>query len=164
MAARRLLIIMVVLLVLSSVAAALVPPPTERSAPEESEEETAIESEAGDDRRRAAEVVTVRVDAEAQRPELIAVGVGDQVALTVQARAFHEVEIPALGLLQPVEPGAPARFDMLIDRSGSFLVRLAGGGRAIARIEARERARVSRSARSGESRARGRGNRAGRES
>jgi len=158
MAARRLLIIMVVLLVLSSLAAALVPPPTERSSTDEGRETTTARSGPGAPAREG-ELIRARVDADARRAAQISARLGDQLALTVEANAFREVEIPALGLLEPAAPGDPARFDMLVERPGSFLVRLVDGGRAIARIEARGGARVSRSARSGESRGRDRGTR-----
>jgi Flp pilus assembly protein TadD len=160
MAARRLLIVMVVLLVLSSVAAALVPPPGERST-DEAEETTTQKRPAKAGTR--GELVEATVDAETRRPERISVRAGDQLALTVEARAFHEVEIPSFGLLEPAEAGAPARFDLLIERPGSFLVRLGDRGRAIARIDARAGSRLSRSTRSGESKARDRESRGSRE-
>jgi hypothetical protein len=161
MAARRLLIIMVVLLVISSVAAALVPPPTERSTTEDTEEREAARDREGEP---SGELLRQTIEAEAARPERIAARVGDQLALTVNARAFRQVEIPSFGLLEPAEPGAPAHFDILLDRPGSFLVRLLESGRAIARIEARKPARISRSARSAGSRAKSPANREGRES
>jgi plastocyanin len=161
MAARRLLIVMVVLLVLSSVAAALVPPPGERSTTDEAEETTTEKRPAKAGTR--GEFVEATLDAEARRPERISVQAGDQLALTVEARAFHEVEIPSFGLLEPAEAGAPARFDLLIERPGSFLVRLGDRGRAIARIDARAGSRLSRSTRSGESKARDRESRGSRE-
>jgi hypothetical protein len=157
MAARRLLIIMVVLLVLSSVAAALVPPPTERSQPEEEQAPTTTTGRASGGSQRVRQLLAARVEAEARRPARITAHVGDQLALTVEAEAYREVEVPAFGLLEPAEPGAPATFDILVDRPGSFLVRLAASGRAIARIEVRESERISRSARSGGSRAGGPG-------
>jgi hypothetical protein len=159
MAARRLLIIMVVLLVLSSLAAALVPPPTERSSTDEGQKTTTTARSGPGAPGREGELLRARVEADARRPAQISARVGDQLALTVEAKAFREVEVPALGLLEPAAPGDPARFDMLVERPGSFLVRLVDGGRAIARIEARGGARVSRSARSGESRGRDPGTR-----
>jgi hypothetical protein len=155
-AARRLLIVMVVLLVVSSIAAALVPPPTEQS---DEEQLTTTEERTTGDRGRAGELVSAEVDAESDRTAPIAVDVGDQLALTVRADRFREVQIPSFGLLEPATAGSPAKFDILIERPGSFPVRLADAGRAIARIEARKPDRVSRSARSGESQARERGNR-----
>jgi hypothetical protein len=117
MAARRLLIVMLLLLGISTLAAALVPPPerdetpTETSAPPTSR---ARESPQG-------ERVAAQVSAAASgRPDRIRVASGDQLALVVKSPRPAEIAVPAFGLIDFAERGAPARFDILVERSGRF--------------------------------------------
>jgi hypothetical protein len=136
MAARRLLIVMVVLLVLSSVAAALVPPPPESTTT--TDETTTGEGAHQTPKRRTGSLVTARVNAEAHRPERIALAVGDQLSLTVISKSFRQIAVRGLGLLEPAESGSPARFNVLLEGPGSFLVRPLNENRVIARIEVRQ--------------------------
>ena len=77
----------------------------------------------------------VTVDVKGRRVTVVRVEVGDQLPLAVRARKADLVEIPALGLLEPVAPGAPARFDVLAQAPASYGVRLVNADRVIARIE-----------------------------
>jgi hypothetical protein len=119
MAARRLLIVMLVLLGISALAAALVPPPERQregaGSPTSTTEERA-------DRERPGERVEAEVSAAARRPEEVRVSQGDQLALVVETESPAEIAVPDFGLIEFAEPGAPARFDMLIDRDGRFEV------------------------------------------
>ena len=45
------------------------------------------------------------------------------------------VEIEELGKLEPVEPGSPARFEMLLDRRGELRVSLVDAERLIGTVE-----------------------------
>ncbi len=129
MAARRLIVVMIVLLLASSVAAALVPIP--ESADEASTTTTTAPATASGESR----VRTLRADAE--KPETIEVDAGDQLTLEVVGRAHDLVEIPALGELEDVDLGSPARFNLLLDEPGTYAVRLAEAG-LIGRIEVRQ--------------------------
>jgi hypothetical protein len=135
MAARRLLIVMVVLLVLSSVAAALVPPPPESTTTSES---TTTAEGRQSTKRRSGEFISERVSADSGPPSRIRLKTGDQLSLTVTSKAFQQIAVRGLGLLEPAEPGAPARFDVFVDRPGSFPVQALGGGGPVARLNVHE--------------------------
>ena len=49
---------------------------------------------------------------------------GSHVAIRVEAGVAGDVEIPGLGLIQPVAPGTPAVFDVLATRAGRYDVSL----------------------------------------
>ena len=49
---------------------------------------------------------------------------GAHVILRVSARQSGSVEVPALGLIQPVEPDTPALFDLIAARPGRYDVNL----------------------------------------
>jgi hypothetical protein len=55
-------------------------------------------------------------------PPVRRVRTGAHVILRVSAAAPGNVEIPSLGLLEPVAPRAPAVFDLLASRAGRFTV------------------------------------------
>jgi hypothetical protein len=57
-----------------------------------------------------------------ERPPVRRLDVNAHVVLTVSARVAGNVEVPGLGLLQPVSPGAPAVFDLLASRPGRYEV------------------------------------------
>ena len=136
MAARRLLIIMVVLLTISTLAAALVPPPEERGS--SSTTSTATTTTAGED-PSGGELVRaeVTVQGEGARARNIQLHTGDQLALTVPSHTAGDVTIPDFGLIDFSEPGAPARFNILVEEEGRFPVRF--GGKTIATIIATDR-------------------------
>jgi hypothetical protein len=59
-----------------------------------------------------------------ETPPVRQVRTGAHVVLRVSAREPGNVEIPGLGLLQPVSPGTPAVFDLLATRPGRYDVEL----------------------------------------
>ena len=59
-----------------------------------------------------------------ETPPVRQVRTGAHVVLRVSARQPGNVEIPGLGLLQPVSPGTPAVFDLLATRPGRYDVEL----------------------------------------
>ena len=136
MAARRLLIIMLVLLGISTLAAALV---DTRSFREEGTGSTIASetepTEPPDTVPEGSPLEPVVVEVKGERVTVVRVEVGDQLPLAVSARKADLVEIPALGLLEPVAPGAPARFDLLAQEPTSYGVRLVNADRVVARIE-----------------------------
>jgi hypothetical protein len=134
MAARRLVALLVALLVVSTLAAALTAPGPDR---ESQPTETTSEPESGSP--GAGRLIEATLNASTRHPERVEAQRGDQVALTVRSASPGQVEIPAFGLIDDVEPGAPARFNLLPERTGSFDVRLAGSGRPIGRLVVRPR-------------------------
>jgi antitoxin (DNA-binding transcriptional repressor) of toxin-antitoxin stability system len=131
-AARRLILAMLVLLVLSSVLAALVPVERNRLNGESS---TSTTTEAAPP-APSGELVRRTIAADDATPERIGLALGDQLELTVtSAKLADQVEIPAFGALDDVDPDFPARFDLLAVETGSFRVRLTEAGRVIARID-----------------------------
>lgn len=138
MAARRLLILMLLLLVVSTLAATLVPPAQREQT--ETGTDTASRAEHPDaDTGPERRLVTSVVDASERLPERIRLRLGDQLALTVRSGGADQVEIPDLGQIEDVDPDAPARFDLLLDRAGTFPVRLLEAQRVVARIAVRPR-------------------------
>jgi hypothetical protein len=127
-AARRLVIVMVVLLGLSTLAAALVPAPEERGDP-------AAPPERADGRERdpaggwsgyapgAGRVIAARLAISNEPQPDVRVRPGDQLQLLVSGPVGDDIEIPAFGLTETMSADAPARFDILIDRPGTFAVR-----------------------------------------
>ena len=146
MAARRLMIVMLVLLGISALAAALVPT---RESNEETVGSTSTEATGGE--TTAAEPAKTEEEASPTfdikvgggKLPIVPVSPGQRVTLVVRSRTTDQLEIPALGLIEPVAPGAPARFELLIDAEpGDDLgIRLIGEDRVVARIEVRPEAR-----------------------
>jgi hypothetical protein len=131
MAARRLIIVVLVLLGVSTLAAALAPPP------ENGEESTTTTTTAKREHSqpRGGQLVEETIDAQARRPQSVAVPLGDQISLRVKSSRAGQVEIPDLGLLTDVTPTDPAQFDILASSKGSHEVRLLGSERPIAFLE-----------------------------
>jgi hypothetical protein len=121
MAARRLLILMLVLLAVSTLAAALVPP------------QNGDDTTSSNSRTRATESGRA---GEGPKPPGRLVSRTIRVAPHGVARV-NEVAIPALGQLEALTPEAPARFDLLPERTGVFEVRLVEAKRVIGRIAVR---------------------------
>ena len=63
------------------------------------------------------------------------VRVGDVLALTVKGDLLDSVEIADLGKLEPIEPGAAARFEMLLETPGELRVGLVDAERLIGLVE-----------------------------
>ena len=127
MAARRLVMVLLVLLVVSTLAAALVPPPPDGA----DESTTTAPSTTAAERGK---LVRATVSADARRAERVRIGPRDELELRVTSKQFNEVEIPRLGEIDEVDRFAPAVFDLIPGEPGTYPVRLAEGGRVIARI------------------------------
>jgi hypothetical protein len=130
-AARRLIFLMLVLLVASSVAAALVPrverPGDESTTTESTETTTTVEEPAG-------RLVERTLDAEAKKPQTIRVQTGDRLELLVRSPEVAQVSIPSLGLLENAAPLDPARFDLLLEKTGEHAVRVLDRSRPLGEI------------------------------
>jgi hypothetical protein len=127
-AARRLIFLMLALLLISSIAAALAPVRDPGGESTESEPPPVAEEPRGELVRRTIAVAK-------GKPETIELALGDELALTVTARRFSQIEIPGLGELADADPEAPARFDLLPRDPGRYEVRLLDSRRTLGWIE-----------------------------
>jgi len=139
---RRLLVIMAVLLGLTALAASLAPRPPVADpgagAPRSASPTPAPSADAGGGSRRV--VMTVKAD-EGTRPATVRSRPGDVVELTVEGDVLDSVELEGLNEIEPLEPGSPARFEILTDNEGRYPIRLIDAGRRIGRIDVRGAAR-----------------------
>lgn len=148
MAARRLMIIMLVLLAISAGAAALVPT---RDSNEDTVGSTGTDATGGSTATKpeatdppeppvgeqASPTFDIKVGG--RKLPIVPVVLGQQVTLIVRSKLTDQLEIPALGLIEPVAPGAPARFELFPQEAGDLGIRLIGGDRVVARIEVSSR-------------------------
>lgn len=128
MAARRLIAVLVALLLISSFIAALAPPPASEETT--STEQTTTGPVAGSG---GGAVIKQRVGADAGEPVPLEATVGDRLQLVVEVADATPVRIRGLGRSEFGTPLAPARFDLLLRRSGTFAVTV-GEGTAVARL------------------------------
>lgn len=155
MAARRLVIVMLVLLGVSAGLAALVP---ERESDEgtvgssetqtTTEAETTAETETNKESQPAtgaepdsSGVQMAKITVGGRKFPVVPIMPGEQLSLVVNSKIADQVEIPALGLIDAVGPGAPARFELLPEEEGDLGIRLVNEERVVARIEVRSEAR-----------------------
>jgi hypothetical protein len=131
MAARRLIMVLLVMLFISSLVAALVP--MERSS--RSDEDTSTVTEATEQPSDAEARLLVRRIASSAAKQTIRMRLGEQLQLTVAANRPDQVEIPALDLIEPVDLGSPAYFDLLPDQARSYAVRLVEANQRVAKID-----------------------------
>ena len=131
MAARRLLIVMLVLLGISILGGTLLP--TQRARDRTATTETTEEITVRDTLPRG-ELLTRTIEVPAPVQKAIPIHLGDQLLLLVTSKKHDEVEIPKLGLVDAVDPFAPARFDILAVEEGSYPIRLVAADRRVGRI------------------------------
>jgi hypothetical protein len=130
---RRLLVLFAVLLGLTALVTSLAPRPTVRQ-PAQSETTPAPTATPAPERaaggsRRIEETISANPGRARAR---VRARVGDVLALTVTGDdVLDGVEIPELGKLEPIEPGSPARFEMLLERRGELRVSLVDAERLI---------------------------------
>ena len=142
MLGRRLLVLFAVLLGLTALVTSLAPrptitrpglaQPTTTPAPTETPAPTTASS------RRIEK--TISADPGKGRARIRA-RVGDVLALTVKGDVLDGVEIEDAGKLEPIEPGSPARFELLLDRRGELRVDLVDAERLIGLVEVAPAAR-----------------------
>jgi hypothetical protein len=132
---RRLLVLFAVLLGMTALVTSLAPRPTLRdggvarnSSPTPSPSPTpAPEPAAGATRR-----IEQTISADAGQPRArVRARVGDILMLTVRGDVLDGVQIEELGKLEPIEPGSPARFEMLLEEQGELRVGLVDAERLI---------------------------------
>jgi hypothetical protein len=132
MAARRLLIVMLVLLGLSTLAAALIPP---REPSEETTTDATETAPTATETAPAGEIVPFAVPIDPKRISVVPVSAGDQLELAICSNKPDQVEIPAFGLLETVGPEEPATFPLLVQKPGTYGVRLVTADRVVVRIQ-----------------------------
>ena len=141
MAARRLIVVMLVLLGLSTLVAALVPAPQQSqvgpggaTGPATPGKQTRPPGSASPE---AGGTVTARIRVSHGAPEVVDVRPGQRLVLLVGGPVGDDISIPAFGLTETMTPSAPARFDLIVDRSGRFAVRAYSAERVVGRIVSR---------------------------
>jgi hypothetical protein len=138
MAARRLIAVMLVLLFLSSLAAALAPVEQQRD-----ESSTTSTTEVPPETALAGgELVHRKLAADPKDPPQVDAAVGDQLQLRVTSKRPATLELLGLGPTEDVDPAAPALFDVLLDRKGTFRIRALETGKVVGRILVSPRART----------------------
>src|SRR3954462_13842061 len=129
MAGRRLLLFVVLLIAIGAVANATVPreadPPVRRTTPAPTVPRQAV---------RAANVVVGRMPGGRD----VRAKVGDVVRVEVVHDAADVVQVAALGLSEPVEPGIDAELVFDADRAGRFAVTLRDAQRRVGTIDVGE--------------------------
>jgi hypothetical protein len=125
MPGRRLLLFAVLLLLIGTVASAIAPREQDTGAP-------AVEPAPAPSRPTAE-----TVDGVLPVDRRIRARVGDIVQIEVENDAQDFVEIPSLGVSEPVEAGLPAQLVFDADREGRFAVRLRDTGKRLGTVEVR---------------------------
>ena len=122
MAARRLVVVMLVLLAISVVAAALLPGPKSSGPAVLPRQPTTLPKPKLAPPPPSGPLLgaRMRVSSKASR---VRIERGDELRLSVAAPGGDDIEIPGFGLTATATPFAPARFDLLADRTGTFAVR-----------------------------------------
>ncbi len=132
MAARRLVIVMLVLLGISALAAALVPGQRVNQGTDTTDSTATGETTEVLPEGR---LLTATINAARTKQQAVRIKLGDELILLVKANLRDDVEIPALGVVEPVDPLTPARFDLLPTQTGSYPVRLVTEHRRVGRLQ-----------------------------
>lgn len=138
MAARRLIAVMLVLLFLSSLAAALAPVERQPDEPSTTSTTDAFPATA----LAGGDPVHETLAADPKDPPRVDAAVGDQLQLRVTSRRPATLELVGLGPTEDVDPDAPALFDVLLDRKGTFRIRELETGKVVGEILVSPRART----------------------
>jgi hypothetical protein len=137
MLGRRLLVLMAVLLGFTALAAALAPRPTVTPPRPSAGASPTPQPSASSP---ASRVVTQTVNANPGAPPArVRARAGDTLRLSVDGDVLDAVELQGLGKIVPVEPGSPARFELLVDRPGKYAIVLQDDDRRVGLIEVRAR-------------------------
>ena len=138
MLGRRLLVLFAVLLGVTALVTALAPRPTVKPRPESASVATPTPTPSSTAAGRTTRRLVRTVSADAGKPRArVRARAGDVLALTVKGDVLDGVEITGLGKLEPIEPGSPARFEMLLDGPGEFPITLLDAGRSVGLIDVR---------------------------
>ena len=136
MLGRRLLVLFAVLLGLTALVTSLAPRPTAPRSGVVQGTPSPTSTPSPEPPATASQRIekTISADPGAARTKLKA-RVGDILALTVRGDVLDGVEITELGKLEPIEPGSPARFEVLLERRGELRVELVDAERLIGVVE-----------------------------
>ena len=139
MLGRRLLVLFAVLLGLTALATSLAPRPTGtrpgfvQRTPSPTPTPSP-EPAAGGTRR-----IVKTISADPGKPSArVSARVGDILELTVSGDVLDAVEIDDIGELEPIEPGSPARFEVLLERPGELRVSLTDAERVVGVVKVAE--------------------------
>jgi len=136
MLGRRLLVVFAVLLGLTALATSLAPRPAVRDGARVQPDPTPGATPAPERSETASRRIERTISADPGRERsTVRVRVGDVLALTVRGNLLDSVEISDLGKLEPIEPGSPARFEMLLETPGELHVGLVDAERLIGLVE-----------------------------
>ena len=80
------------------------------------------------------ELVHRKLVADPKHPARVEAAVGDQLQLRVTSKRPATLELVGLGPTEDVDPAAPALFDVLLDRKGTFRIRALETGKVVGRI------------------------------
>jgi hypothetical protein len=139
MLGRRLLVLFAVLLGLTALVTSLAPRPNTLRSPGVAQQPTPSETDqptpsptlsAG-----SSQHIEQTISADAKRPPKVRAHVGDVLALTVRGDVLDGVQIEELGELEPIEPGSPARFEILLEKPGELRVELVDAERLVGLVE-----------------------------
>ena len=131
MPARRLLISLAVMMMVMALVVAVAPPP--RNGPAVRETEVRGQAPVPTPARIVEERIFV-TDEDAD-PVRVVTEVGELVRLEVHATDYDSVEVQGLDLFQALSPEAPATFEILIDREGSYPIVLLESEREIGSLD-----------------------------
>lgn len=121
MAARRLIIVLVLLLAASILAASIAPKRTGRLVGVESTTTTTEETTSTAPATEPTGVALhARIEASAEKPETVYALAGDQLALDVGSSPPRTIAIAAFGLTEFAGDDAPASFDLLLRKPGTY--------------------------------------------
>lgn len=111
------MLLFAIVLGFAAIAASLAPPPTDERADEPS---TVVEPPEDAQAPAARAPEELRFVTGGEEPERRTIEAGRRAVVTVAVQHPGQVAIQGLGLLQSAEPGAPARFDLLVSRAGRY--------------------------------------------
>ena len=136
MLGRRLLVLFAVLLGLTALVTSLAPRPTMTRPGLAQVTPTATPTPAPTHPQTSSRRIVQTISADPGQPRSkIHARVGDILALTVRGDVLDGVEIEAAGKVEPIEPGSPARFELLLDRRGELRVDLVDAERLIGVVD-----------------------------
>jgi hypothetical protein len=137
MLGRRLLILMAVLLGLTAVATSLAPRPGMSGRGSATPAAPSAESRPADGAEPSRVVERTLVANPGVRPAVVLAHPGDTIRLMVKGDILDSVELEGFDEIEPVEPGSPARFELLAEERGGHAIRLIDADRRIGRIDIR---------------------------
>ena len=135
MLGRRLLVLFAVLLGLTALVTSLAPRPT-ITRPGLVQPTTPVPTETPAPTPASSRRIEKTISADPGTPaRRIRARVGDVLGLTVKGDVSTASRSRTLGKLEPIEPGSPARFELLLDAAGELRVDLVDAERLIGLVE-----------------------------